>query len=180
MDDKTGTPTQPLHITPHTWQESHKKLEEYIRDDKPFEGKFQTYLSNYTMLIPTELRDLFDGGGVLTVSTEKHLLLFGAPHWLRMQRILSKEVGLSPVNNELARHIYSHMYRFDKLNDDGSINMPIELVQYAGLTKEVAMIGLIYYAEIHNKQKFVDSEKNDEINGKLARFKKIRFNEVVI
>ena len=149
--NQQGSPTRPIHISLNAdWNQESKKLEDYIRDSKPFEGKFQSYISNYCMIIPEELRHLFETGGVLTVSTEKHLVLFGNLHWRRMQRLLSKEVGLSPVNNEVARHIYSNMYRFQRLNEDGSINIPIELAQYAGLTKDVAIIGMIYHAEIHD------------------------------
>jgi DNA-binding transcriptional regulator/RsmH inhibitor MraZ len=175
--NNAGSPTRPFHISINAdWNEQTKKLEDYIRDSKPFEGKWQSYIKDYTLMIPEELRPLFDGGGVLTVSTENHLLLFGNVHWSRMQRLLSKDVGLSPVNNEVARHIYSHMYKFNRLNDDGSINVPPELAQYAGMSKDIAIIGMIYHAEVHDKQSYLTSETPDEKKSRLARFRKLRFN----
>ena len=174
--NQQGSPTRPFHITPHSSEEDFKKTEDYIRDSVPFEGKWQSYVSNYSLVIPEELRDLFSSGGVVTVSTENHLMLFGTVHWSRMQRMLAKSVGLSPVNNELARHIYSKMHRFHKLNPDGSINVPIELIQYAGISKEVAIVGMIYHAEIHDLQTYKTSDTPDNRKSMLDRFRKMRFN----
>lgn len=172
-----GSPARPFHVSLKSdWNDETKKLEDHIRDSKPFEGKWQSYISNYCLIIPEELRDLFSTGGVVTVSTEKHLLLFGSAHWNRMQRILSKEVGLSPVNNEVARHVYSHMYRFSKLNPDGSIPITLELMDYAGLNRDVAIIGMIYHAEIHDKGEYLSSEAPDKQQSMLARFRKMRNN----
>ena len=174
--NQQGSPTRPIHITPHSSEEDYRKLEDHILSSVAFEGKFQSYISNYCMIIPEELRHLFSSGGVVTVSTENHLMLFGTAHWARMQRILSKEVGLSPVNNELARHIYSNMHRFHKLNEDGSINLPLGLAEYAGLRKEVAIIGMIYHAEIHDKKSYLSSDSPEKKESMLARFRKMRNN----
>ncbi len=172
-----GSPTRPIHISLNAdWNQELKEYEDYIRDNRPFEGKWQSYITNYCLIIPEELRSLFETGGVLTVSTENHLLLFGGVHWKRMQKLLSKEVGLSPVNNEVARHIYSHMYRFNKLNENGSINIPLELADYAGLSKDVAIIGMIYHAEIHDKQSYLTSDKPENRASLLDRFRKMRNN----
>ena len=172
-----GSPTRPFHVSMHgDWNEESKKLEDYIRDSKAFEGKWQSYIANHCLVIPEELRPLFAGGGVITVSTENHLLLFGNVHWSRYQRLLSKHVGLEPVNNEVARHIYSHMYKFNKLNEDGSISVPLELSDYAGLKKDIAIIGLIYHAEVHDKQSYLTSDTPDNRESMLARFRKMRNN----
>ena len=171
-----GSPTKPIHISPNSWDETTKKLEDNIRDSVPFEGKYQSYIKSFKLIIPEELQHLIESGGVLTVSTENHLLLFGNRHWSRMQRILAKEVGLSPVHNSVARHFYSNMHKFNKLNEDGTIDIPLPLAQYAGLEKEVAIIGMIYSAEIHNKDSYLSSEKPEARKGLLDRFKKIKFN----
>lgn len=181
-DDKNtsqpGSPSQPLHHTPHTWEERTHQQDEYIRDSAPFEGKWQSYVDDSRRLIvPKELHKLFSSGGVVTVSTEKHLLLFGSVHWLRFQRLLAKEVGLGPVNNEVARHTYSYAYRFNKLGDEGTIALPTDLLRYAGIKSDVAIIGLVYLAEIHDKDTYVESQRATAINGRLARFKKIDFNQ---
>ena len=172
-----GAPSRPIHISQKSsWSDRTKEMEDYIRDNVPFEGKFQSYLKSYQIIIPEQFRKNFSSGGVVSVSTEKHLLLFGTIHWSRFSRLLAKEVGLSPDHNSAARHIYSNMYRFDKLNENGTIDIPLELVKYADLNEEIAIIGLMYHAEIHDKKTYLASEKPDEKHSLLERFKKMRFN----
>lgn len=168
-------PTRPLHIKANSWDETTKQIEDSIRELSPFEGQWQSYILNYQLFVPEQLRPLVEKGGVITVSTENHLMLFGNKHWNRMQRILAKEVGLSPVHNEVARHFYSKMYKFSKLNDNGTIDIPLNLIYYAGLEKDVALIGMIYHAEIHNKESYMQSEKPEIKKSLLDRFRKIKF-----
>lgn len=171
-----GSVTRPLHITPHTWDEETRRLEDHIRDSVPFEGKWESYLSGYRLVIPEELRPLLEAGGVLTVSTDDHLLLFGHRHWARYNRLLTKAVGLSPVLNSAARHTFGNMYRFNSLNEDGSIDIPVELADYAGLIEKVAIIGVVYHAEVHDKSSYTNKEGTKARETLLERFKKIRFN----
>lgn len=171
-----GSPSAPIHITQNSWDEETNRLEDYIRNNLAFEGKIESYIDSYRLMIPINFRHLFETGGVITFGTERHLMLFGLRHWERYQRLLAKQVGLSPVNNELARHIYSNMYRFTSLNDDGSVNIPYELLDYAGINRNVAIIGLIYHAEIHNKTGYLAQQKPEVTKSRLARFRKIVFN----
>jgi len=171
-----GSPTRPVHIVTDTWEERTKKLEDNIRDSVPFEGKWESYMSHYKLMIPEELRHLFEGGGVITVSTDNHLLLFGGRHWARFSRRLSKHVGPSPVLSSAARHIFGNMHRFNKLNDDGTLDIPVHLADYAGLEVKVAIIGVIYHAEIHDIKNYNEKEGIKAKDSLLARFKKIRFN----
>jgi len=171
-----GGPTRPIHVTQNNWEEETRKLEEDIRQSAAFEGKLEAYVTEYKLVIPHEIRHLLEYGGVITVSTESHLLLFGHKHWARYARILSKLVGTSPVLNSVARHTFGNMYRFNKLNDDGSVDIPAELLDYAEITKKVAIIGVVYHAEIHNRELYFKNEGRAAKESLLARFKKIRFN----
>lgn len=169
-------PSHPLYVKQRSWDDITRELEDHIRNNDAFEGKWQSYLNGYQLVIPAEMRDIFRTGGVLTASTENHLLLFGKKHWERLQRNMAKMIGLSPVNNSLARHIYEKAYRFDRLNTNGTIDVPISLVQYAGIESEVAIIGLVYQAEIHDKKSYVASQQPEQQSGLLDRFKKMKYN----
>lgn len=171
-----GSPTRPIHITANSWDEATKKLEDNIRDTVPLEGKWQSYIKEFRLFIPKEMQHLFETGGVVTFGPDDHLMLFGNRHWTRFQRLLSKEVGLSPVHNEVARHYYSNMFKFNKLYEDGSIDIPLHLVEYAKLQKEVAIIGMMYHAEIYNKESYTKSQDQEERKGLISRFRKIKFN----
>ena len=170
-----ASPTRPLHVTVNSWDEKTKQLEERIRGTVPFEGKIESYVEGYKLMIPASMHGLLKAGGVLTVSTEEHLWLFGAEHWLRMQRNLAKEVGLSPVHNKLARHIYSKMYKFSTINDDGTIDIPPQLLNYAGIKREVAIIGMVYHAEIHSKEAYVAEQAPEKQKSLRDLFRKLKF-----
>ena len=170
-----GGPSRPIYAKLNTWDETTRQLEDSIRENAPFEGTWQSYLSGLRIIIPNELRPLLASGGVITFSNDRHLWLFGQRHWTRMNRIISKQVGPSPVNNDHARHIYSHMYRFSALNEDGSIDVPLELLRYAGITGEVVIIGMMFYAEIHDKASYVESEKPEKKRSLLSLFRKLRY-----
>lgn len=169
-------PTKPLHLKMNSSDERTKEMEEHIRNSSAFEGKWQSYLNkDFKLIIPPSLVGHFSSGGVVTVSTENHLLIFGTKHWDRMQRILAREIGLSPVHNGVARHYYSNMYRFKQLNEDNTLDLPLHLIQYAHLAKEVAIIGMVYHAEIHDKEGYLSSEQVEK-KSLLDRFRKIKFN----
>jgi DNA-binding transcriptional regulator/RsmH inhibitor MraZ len=168
-------PTKPLHLKMSSSDERTKEMEEHIRNSSAFEGRWQSYMKDFKLVIPQQLVGHFNSGGVVTVSTENHLLIFGTKHWDRMQRILAKEIGLSPVHNGVARHYYSNMYRFNRLNEDSTLDLPLHLIQYASLAKEVAIIGMVYHAEIHDKTSYVTAEKVEK-KSLLDRFRKIKFN----
>ena len=170
--DEPGGPTKPIHIVTETWAERTAKLEDYIRNNVPIEGRYQSKATDGKLLIPTKFVDNFINGGVITVSTENHLLLFGITHWDRFQRLLAKEIGLNPVHSEVSRHIYGNMHRFSGLTDDNAILVPQELLRYAGLDDEVVIIGVVYHAEIHRKESYVRAESSDNKTTRLERFKK--------
>lgn len=155
-----GGPSRPLHIVIDSWYEQTKKLEDDIIENSAFEGEWQSYLQDgFKIIIPDEMRKLFKFGGVVTAGVDHNLNLYGNKHWSRLQRVLSKENAMSPVNTSFMRHIYANMIRFDKLNDDGSIVLPLELIKYARLTDEIAIVGMVYYAEIHNKRDYIEDKK---------------------
>ena len=176
-DQGQGTPTKPVHIVNRNLEKHIQEIEDLIKGEKPFTGKWQTYIEDDRLFIPEELQPLLTNGGVVCLSTEDHLLLFGGIHWTRFERILSREVGLSPVHNAVARHIYSNMYRFNSLDDAGFLNIPSKLLEYANIKGQAAIIGLMYHAEIHSlddyKQNYDVNEKPETKSKLLSSFRKI-------
>lgn len=178
MDDKNsksplGSLTNPVHIVGNTWNEETKNLEKFISLNCPFEGKWQSYISEGNLIIPDNMVGLFDAGGVIATSTENHLWIFGLRHWERMQRIISKKVGLSPINNETARHVYQNMHRFKK-PENNQISIPNDLLNYAGIDKDVVIIGMVFFGEIYDKNSYKVSNSSEAKKGLLNRFKKIK------
>jgi len=166
MDEETkklalaNGPTNQIHTFEHSesQDEQAKREENYIRDKVPFKGNWRTAIDkDNRLLIPTPYHQLLADGGVITTSADKHLLLFGRVHWQRFQRLLAKEIGFSPDHTAIGRHFYKHMLEFDRLDEDGGITLNKQLVSYAGLKNTVAMIGLVYFAEIYSEVDYQDS-----------------------
>lgn len=151
-------PTRPLHIVTDSWMERVRKLGDYIRSTYPLEGKWEGRIEGVKLLIPIELQSFFLHGGVVTYSAEDHLMLFGPNHWNYYQYLLAKQ-NLDQFNSPIQRHIYGSMVKFDRLNDDGSITLTKNLIEYAGLEEDVAIIGVEYHAEIHDRTRYFKDEK---------------------
>lgn len=172
-----GGITRPFHIVPHTWEEATRVIEDDIRDRWPFDGNWQSYVQDGRLYIPPAYIDLFKYGGVITTAPDNYLLVFGSRHWERYNRLLTKNIGLEPVQSDLARHIYSNALKFDKLQDDGSIAIPAKLLAWAGITDKVAVLGVKYYAEVHDLSDWNQSQAKPEAKVKLLeRFRKMRLN----
>lgn len=143
--------------------------EQFTLEQRAFKGRYQTELFNGTdeagqaekrLLIPQAYTELLQFGGVITVGTDEHLMLFSAQHWQRMVASLSTQVGTGISQDQLVRHVYGRHVEFEQLNDEGngvkSISLNSDLVTYARLVDKVVLVGLIYYAEVHAAQHFFD------------------------
>lgn len=173
-----GGPTRPIHIsTQKTWDEQTRQIEDDIRMFAAFEGRWQSIITNGRLTIPEQLRHIFADGGVVAPSQNKNLLLFGSKHWLRYSRVIAKDIGTDPVHNDIARLTFSNMHRF-KISETGDIDIPADLLEYAAIDSEVAIIGVMYHAELHNKQLYLSGQTNNSYthNG-LAFFNRLRFNK---
>jgi DNA-binding transcriptional regulator/RsmH inhibitor MraZ len=134
-----------------------------IINQKAFEGRWQTYITeDNKLMIPESYKDLLKYGGVICKSTDKHLMLFGKEHWEHMKQVLARNMGLQPDSNAVVRHVYGSAEPFDRLNKDGSITLTDDLVKYGRLRGKVALIGLIYYAEVHSMAHYDDLQLSPE------------------
>lgn len=164
--------TRPLHLKLDTWEEGVRQTEDYIANNKSFEGKWQSYVEDGLLHIPEEYWPLFETGGVVTVNTERHLLLFGGVHWRLFQQKLGIRVGVTPMDNRIVRHVLGNMVRFNKLGEGGTIKVPANLLAYAGISGEVAIIGVIYQAEVHDRSAYLHSQEPDEQAALIEQFNK--------
>lgn len=168
--DQNGSPTRPIHHTGRIASPTDERLasEADIIQHKAFSGRWQTYIENNRLMIPRVYHNLLRYGGVITRGTDKHLMLFGNDHWQQMKLLLAKHIGINPNSNAVVRHIYGQSDTFDKLNDDGSITLTPEMALYAGLKDKVAMIGLIYYAEVYDMADYSDIQLSPDDIRNLA------------
>lgn len=170
-----GSPSSPLYLKIDNWNEHTRRIEDDIRETVPFEGNWQALYDaeNNKLVLPTEIRSLFDSGGVICYGVGQHLMLFGAKHWYRYARVLAKKLGINPVHGEVARHIYSSVYKFSKLNPDGSIPLRVSFAEYADLDQTVVIVGSMYHAEIHDKAAYLQGQTGRGKRQRLARFSEL-------
>lgn len=146
-------------------------LEDDIRSRVPFKGTWNTFVTrDRQLVVPKAYQSLLAYGGVVTVGVDENITVFGRTHWERFQQILSREFsGLSPEKNAVIRHIYAHAYEFDKLEEPlGSIKLSKELIKYAKIKRDVTVVGLVYFAEVHASEDDHDIKLNSQDIKKLA------------
>lgn len=143
-------------------------LEDHIRHALPFKGRYGTVINDRRLMIPADFMPLLEFGGTITYGNDEQLLLFGRQHWSRMEQLLIKDLGLKANHDSLVRHFYRAKMDFDKLNDDGSVTLSRALMQFAGLKDKAVMIGVVYFAEIHNPEKYNESRLDGRDIAKLS------------
>lgn len=96
------------------------------------------------LAIPTryraELQDSCEGQLVLTVDREKCLLLYPLPEWEEIERRLMRLPTLNPQARRLQRLLVGHATECE-MDGQGRVLVPEPLRKFAGLDKEVALIG---------------------------------------
>lgn len=143
---------------PLSQERNRELLENHIRHALPFKGVYGTVINDRKLMIPSDYHGLLEYGGVVTYGNDEHLLLFGKTHWARMEQLLLRDLGMVADRDRLVRHFYRGKMEFDHLNNDGSITLSHALMKYAGLKKEAVLIGVVYFAEIHSKDNWYDSD----------------------
>lgn len=156
------------HVITYDRQRNFDQLEDYIRDALPFKGRYGTRVVDRRLMIPEAYHSLLEFGGVITYGTDEQLLLFGKIHWRRLEQLLLKNLGLKADHDRLVRHFYRAKMEFDCLNEDGSITLSRSLMQFAGLKDKAVLIGVVYFAEIHNPDKFEDDRLDGREIAKLS------------
>lgn len=157
--------------------------QDFLTTQRPFKGRYQTELydgvdeygrAEKRLLIPEAYKELLQFGGVVTVGVDENLLLFSNTHWEYITRALSRQFdATNPNSAAMIRHIYGRHSEFSKPNDDGSIGLNTDLVSYANLKQKIILVGLIYYAEIHDADHFYSSLLSADDTAKLAAALKI-------
>ncbi|MDR0406051.1 MAG: division/cell wall cluster transcriptional repressor MraZ [Clostridiales bacterium] len=112
-------------------------------------GEFQHNIdAKGRMIMPAKFRDALGDCFVATKGLDKCIFVFPLPEWEALDTKLS-ELSLSK-GREIQRFFYGGMTRCE-IDKQGRILIPANLREYAGLEKDVAVIGLTKRAEIWSK-----------------------------
>ena len=129
-----------------------------------FLGTYEPKLDDKARLIlPARFRDQLAGGVVITPGQEHCLYLFPLAEFERIYN----EMRQAPVTHKQARDYIRIMMAdaLDQIPDkQGRVNIPAKLRQYAGLDKDLAVIGVGPRAEIWDLETW-NRYRQDQENG---------------
>ncbi len=77
---------------------------------------------------------------VVTIDTDRCLLIYPEPNWREIERKLEKLPSFNPTARKLQRLYIGHAHEVD-MDSQGRVQLPPELRQFASLDKRVALIG---------------------------------------
>ena len=108
-------------------------------------GEYQHSLDNKgRIFIPAKLRDELGEVFFVTLSMDRCLCLYSSDNW----RVLSDKVSAMPyVKQRKMRPLFAHAARCE-LDGQGRALIPQPLREYAGLEKNVTVIGCNNHAEL--------------------------------
>lgn len=112
-------------------------------------GEYQHSLDNKSRLfIPAKLREELGEVFYITLSMDRCLCAYSAESW----QIFSDKVGAMPyVKQRRMRPLFAHAARCE-LDSQGRTIIPQNLRAYAGLTKNVTMVGCNNHAELWDSE----------------------------
>jgi MraZ protein len=99
------------------------------------------------LILPAKFRDDLAGGVVITKGQERCLYVFPTAEFRR----LAAELQAQPVTRAYGRVFFASAH--DELPDkQGRVTIPAHLREYAGLDRDVAVIGASHRVEIWDQQ----------------------------
>jgi len=122
------------------------------------------------MAIPARYRDEIlaraDGRLVCTVDRDNCLLIYPQPDWEDLERRLMRLPGTKPANRKMQRLLLGHAAE-QQMDGHGRILIPRELRDYAGLDKQVMLLGMGNKFELWDEARW-DDQVNDYRNDDAA------------
>ncbi|GAB4439482.1 MAG: division/cell wall cluster transcriptional repressor MraZ [Anaerolineae bacterium] len=119
-----------------------------------FFGEYEHSIDDKGRLtIPAKFRDDLEGGVVMTRGLDGCLWAFPRYEWEK----LAEKISTMPSTNSAARSFTRFMFSsaFDSIPDrQGRVLIPQKLRDYAGITSETAVIGVMNRVEIWNPAKW--------------------------
>lgn len=119
-----------------------------------FIGEYQHGLdAKNRIIIPSKFRDEFGGKFVLTKGLDGCLYAYALQEW----KILEEKLKALPLTNKDARAFVRFFFSGAseiELDKQGRGLIPQNLIEYAGIKKEIVSIGVLTRVEIWSKQKW--------------------------
>ncbi|NLY98575.1 MAG: division/cell wall cluster transcriptional repressor MraZ [Clostridiaceae bacterium] len=113
-----------------------------------FNGEFShTMDAKGRVIIPAKYREGLGEEFILTKGLDRCLVLYTMEHWAELEKKLS-QLSIADYNSRFYRRFFSAGATNCELDKQGRILIPQNLREYAGLDKDVTIIGAINTVEI--------------------------------
>ncbi|MEW6189185.1 MAG: division/cell wall cluster transcriptional repressor MraZ [Actinomycetota bacterium] len=127
-----------------------------------FSGEFHHTLdSTGRLILPAEFRDALADGLFIAKGMEECLFIFSRKEWLQ----LADKIRLLPLTKKAARQFSRCLFSGAKegvLDKQGRVLIPEHLRNYAGLNRDVVIIGVSNRLEIWNRENWETYQKQAE------------------
>ncbi len=133
-----------------------RKVEKEARNVGSITGTFQRSLDTKDrLMLPAKLQDDLGPECYLTMGIDRCLALY--PQW-RWEKFTEKFSSLPMNQSKLMRPLFANAVKC-RPDSQGRITIPPRLQQYAGITKDVAIIGVSDRAELWDAAAWQDSDE---------------------
>ncbi len=120
-------------------------------------GRYDNVLDSKGRInMPARFRDMAEASGdgetfILTRGSERCVVLFPVNEWRRKIREIERQVTDGKERRKLLRHLNFYVSH-QKVDKQGRINIPADLIEYAGLKKDVVVLGTGRKIEVWNPE----------------------------
>jgi MraZ protein len=123
-------------------------IKKWGTDMPGFNGEFShTMDAKGRVIIPAKYREGLGEEFILTKGLDRCLVLYPMEHWAELEKKLS-QLSIADYNSRFYRRFFSAGATNCELDKQGRILIPQNLREYAGLDKDVTIIGAINTVEI--------------------------------
>ena len=115
------------------------------------------------MIVPSKMRDLLGPSFVITKGMDKCLFIYPNDEWA----IFEKKLQGLPMINKKAREFVRHFNGSAtecEVDNQGRVLIPAGLREFAGITKDVKILGMIDHAEIWSKELWDELNNPDDFD----------------
>ncbi|KZE38240.1 division/cell wall cluster transcriptional repressor MraZ [Bhargavaea cecembensis] len=117
-----------------------------------FMGEYQhTVDAKGRLIIPAKFRDDLDGGFVVTRGLDKCLFAYTMDEWKRLEEKLKALPVTKKDARAFTRFFFSGATEVE-LDKQGRVNLPANLLSYAGVEKDCVVLGVSSRIEIWAKE----------------------------
>lgn len=139
-----------------------------------FTGEFRhTIDAKGRLIVPSRLRDEIEGSKLtLTVWPDGCVSAWSGEGWRTLESQLLGQARSKPEARSAVRHMFGQAHT-DLVDKQGRISVPANLREFAGIDKDVVIVGVGDHAELWNPERYDTQQREVADSGLGAIFDKL-------